>query len=107
METGDRVIDNEDGALDEDSVMLDALEAGAGDIECEDSVFAVTTSPERFGDVRQALEEKGYRLLSAQVEMVPQNYMTLEDETARKKMEKLLEMFEDLDDVQNVWHNWE
>ena len=101
------VIDNEAGRLDEDTVMLDALEAGAADVEPDEAVFVVHTVPEQFGDVRQALEDKGYGFLSAQVEMVPQNYMTLDDDEARKKMEKLLMMFEDLDDVQNVWHNWE
>ncbi|MCL2842306.1 MAG: YebC/PmpR family DNA-binding transcriptional regulator [Oscillospiraceae bacterium] len=101
------VIDNEAGDLDEDTVMLDALEAGAADFEPDEAVFVVHTTPEQFGDTRQALEDKGYVFLSAQVEMVPQNYMTLDEEEARKKMEKLLVMFEDLDDVQNVWHNWE
>jgi len=101
------VIDNESGALEEEAVMLDALEAGAADLESEEGVFAVYTAPEQFGDVRVALEEKGYNFLSTQVEMVPQSYIQLEGEEDRKKMEKLLTMLEDLDDVQNTWHNWE
>jgi len=70
-------------------------------------MFAIYTTPERFGDVRVALEERGYSFLSAQVEMVPQNYVTLTVEDDIKKMEKLMSMLEDLDDVQNIWHNWE
>ena len=101
------LIDNESGALEEDAVMLDALDAGAEDIEPGEGIFAVYTSPDSFGDVRIALEEKGYNFLSAQIEMLPQNYVKLESEEDKKKMEKLLFMFEDLDDVQNVWHNWE
>ena len=101
------IIDNETGSLEEDAVMLDALEAGADDIEREEGVFAVYTAPDLFGDVRQTLEDKGYAFLSAQVEMVPQNYMKLESDEDLRKMGKLLEMFEDSDDVQNVWHNWE
>jgi len=100
-------IDNEGGTLEEDAVMLDALEAGATDFEAEEAVFIVYTTPEDFGDVRVALEKRGYSFLSAQVEMVPQNYVALDGEEDIKKMEKLLVMFEDLDDVQNVWHNWE
>jgi len=101
------VIENTDGVLDEDVVMQDALDVGATDFEPEESIIAIYTTPEAFGDVRQALAEKGYEFLSAQVEMVPQNYMRLEDEADIAKMEKLLSMMEDLDDVQNVWHNWE
>jgi len=93
--------------LEEDTVLLDALEAGASDFEPEDGIFAVYTTPETFGDVRMALEEKGYAFLSAQVEMVPQNFIKLDTEEDVKKMEKLLAMLEDLDDVQNIWHNWE
>ena len=101
------VIDNESGALDEDAVMLDALDAGATDFTFEETVFVIYTAPETFGDVRSMLEEKGYTFLSAQVEMVPQNDIKLESPEDRAKMEKLLAMLEDNDDVQNVWHNWE
>ena len=90
------VIDNEDEELDEDTVMMDALDAGAADFE--DDVAAVA----------DALTAKGYKLLSAQVEMIPQNgYIKLTNEDDIKNMQKMLDMFEDNDDVQNVWHNWE
>ncbi len=101
------VIDNEEEELDEDTVMMDALEAGAEDMQSEGTVFEVTTDPESFADVHKALEAKGYTFVSAEVEMVPQNYITLTTEEDVKMMEKLLSYLEDNDDVQNVWHNWQ
>ncbi len=101
------VIDNEDEELDEDTVMMDALEAGAEDMQSEGTVFEVTTDPESFAEVHKALEAKGYTFVSAEVEMVPQNYITLTSEEDVKMMEKLLSYLEDNDDVQNVWHNWQ
>jgi len=99
------VIDGED--LDEDTVMMDALEAGADDFSAEDGLFEVYTDPDKFGAVNDALEAAGYTFLSAQVEMVPQNYIKLTSEDDIKNMQKMLEMFEDNDDVQEVWHNWD
>ncbi len=101
------VIDNEYGNLDEDKVMEDALEAGADDISNEGEVFEVYTSPESFQAVSDTMEKQGYKFLSAQVEMVPQTYIKLTSEDDIKNMRKMLDMFEDNDDVQNVWHNWE
>ena len=99
------VIDNEDGALDEDTLLNDALEAGADDIENDDGVFEVYTTPDGFAAVSGALENAGYSFLSAQIEMVPQNYVTLSNPADIKNMEKMLELMEDNDDVQDVWHN--
>ena len=93
--------------LDEDTVMEDALEAGAADFAADDEVFEIITEPEDFSAVYDALEKKGYTFVSAEVEMVPDVYATITDEDAAIKMEKLLDMLEDNDDVQNVWHNWE
>ena len=101
------VIDNEDEELDEDTVMMDALDAGAEDIEADGPVFEVTTDPDSFNDVVKALEAKGYTFASAEIEMVPQNYVTMSSEEDVKSMEKLLDMLDDNDDVQNVWHNWQ
>ena len=101
------VIDNEDGDSEEDKVMEDALEAGASDFEAEEDGFTIYTEPDDFNDVVAALNAKGYSFISAQVEMVPQNYSKLEAEEDIKNMQKLLEMLEDDDDVQNVWHSWE
>ena len=101
------VINNEEGELDEDAVMMDALDAGASDFEADGDVFEVYTEPEDFQPVFEKLEKSGYQFVSAQVEMVPQNYIKLTNEDDIKNMTKMLEMFEDNDDVQNVWHNWD
>ena len=101
------VIDNEEGELDEEVVMMDALDAGAEDFEADGPALEITTDPDAFNDVVKALEGKGYAFVSAQVEMVPQNYIALSGEGDLKNMAKLIEMLEDNDDVQNVWHNWE
>lgn len=93
--------------LDEDTVMLEALECGAADFEADEDVFEIYTAPKDCGDVTTKLEERGYQFLSAGVEMVAQNYIKLENPDDIKNMEKLIEMLEDNDDVQNVWHNWE
>ena len=101
------VIDNSEGELDEDSVMMDALDAGAADFEADGEALEITTDPDAFNDVVKALEAKGYSFVNAEIEMVPQNYITLESEDDVKNMEKLIEFLEDNDDVQNVWHNWQ
>ena len=102
------IIDNEDEELDEDTVMMEALEAGADDFEPDDESFVVYTKPDDVSPVAEALSAAGYKLLSAQVEMLPQNgYIKLTNEDDIKNLQKMLDMFEDNDDVQNVWHNWE
>ena len=101
------VIDNEDEELDEDTVMMDALDSGAADFEAVGPVFEITTDPNDFNAVVAALESKGYHFVSADIEMVPQNYVTMTDPDDVKNMEKLLDMLEDNEDVQNVWHNWQ
>ena len=99
------VIEKED--LDEDTVMMDALDAGADDFEAQEEVFEITTSPDAFAGVLEALEAKGYSFLSAEVAMVPQNYVKLENEDDIRNMEKMIELLEEDDDVQNVYHNWD
>ena len=102
------VIDNEDEDLDEEVVMMDALDCGAADFEADGPVFTVYTDPDGFASVSEELQKKGYKLLSAQAEMLPQNgYIKLTNEDDIKNMTKMLDMFEDNDDVQNVWHNWD
>ena len=101
------VIDNEDEDYEEDAVMMDALDAGAADFEAEDDVFTIYTDPDDFNAVSDALTAKGYKFVSAQIEMVPQNYQTLDNEEDIKNMEKMIDIMEDDDDVQNVWHNWD
>ncbi len=101
------VIDNEDEELEEDAVMMDAMDAGADDFEAEDNCFTVYTVPDDFNAVASALEKKGYKFDSAQIEMVPQNYQKLTDPGQIANMEKMLDLMEEDDDVQNVWHNWD
>ena len=101
------IIDNEDGDYDEDAVMMDALDAGADDFNAEDSVFEITTDPDAFNDVVKALEEKNYAFVSADISLVPQTYVKLESDEDIKNMEKLLDMLEDNEDVQNTYHNWD
>ena len=101
------VIEREELEKDEDTVMSDALECGAADFEADEDVFTIYTEPEDFGAVRDDLEKLGYAFVSAELEMVPSTYTKLEDEETETKMQKMLDMFEDNDDIQNVWHNWE
>ena len=101
------VIIMEKGDLDEDTVMMDALDAGAEDFSPDGPVFEITTDPDSFNDVVKALEEKGYTFESAEIEMVPQNYITMTSEDDVRSMTKLLDMLDDNEDVQNVWHNWQ
>ena len=100
------VIDNEDEDYEEDEVMMDALDAGAADFEAEETVFTIYTEPDDFNAVAETLGKK-YNFVSAQIEQVPNEYKKLESEEDIKMMEKLIDAFEDDDDVQNVWHNWE
>ena len=101
------VIIMERGDLDEDTVMMQALEAGAEDFQADANTFEIYTTPEDFSAVREALETLGYSFIEAEIEMVPQNYITLEKEEDMAQMRKLLDNLEDNDDVQAVWHNWE
>ncbi len=100
------VIDNEDEDYEEDEVMMDALDAGASDFEAEETVFTIYTEPDDFNAVADTLGKK-YTFVSAQIEQVPNEYKKLESEEDIKMMEKLIDAFEEDDDVQNVWHNWE
>ena len=100
------VIDNEDEDYEEDAVMMDAMDCGADDFEPEEDCFTIYTSADDFNEVADALMKKGYAFASAQIEMVPQNYVKLSEADA-SNMEKMLDLFEDDDDVQNVWHNWD
>ena len=92
---------------DEDEVMEAALEAGADDFNFDGDVFEITTDPNSLGAVRDALEEKGYEFLSAEVQYVPQTTTEITDPDLVTKMEKLIDMLEENDDVQEIWHNWE
>ncbi len=101
------VIDREDLEADEDTVMEHALEAGAADFEADEDIFTVYTEPSDMGAVRDDLAAKGYNFVTAEVAMVPNTYVKVEDKETQEKLQKMLDMFEDNDDIQNVWHNWE
>ena len=104
QEKGQIIIEKED--KDEDELMMLALDSGAEDFECEDEVFIVTTSPEDFGAVREALESAGIEFLEASVTKIP-DVMTEIDEEAAKKFQKMLNLLNEDDDVQEVYHNAE
>ena len=99
------VIIIEKGNHDEDEVMMAALDAGADDVIGDEDVFEIRTAPENFSQVREALEKDGsYNIVSAEVTMVPKDTITL-DKDATAKVQRLIDMLEDDDDVQNVYHN--
>ena len=100
------VVEN-DGDVDEETLMMDALDCGAEDFSADEDVFEITIDPATFSEVRDALEGKGYNFLEASVSMIPQNYVTLTDEKALTQIEKLLDAMDDNDDVMEVYHNWE
>lgn len=97
--------DNE--GVDEDALMEAALEAGAEDFSSDDESFEITTEPDDLYAVREALENLGYKIESAEEDKIPQNYVTLENEDDIKNMNLLIEHLEDSDDVQEIYHNWE
>ena len=101
------VIEIEAEGKDEDTVMEAALEAGAEDFSFDGDVFEITTEPNDLGAVRDALEEKGYSFLLAEVQYIPQTTTAIDDPDLALKMEKLIDMLEENDDVQEIWHNWE
>ncbi len=101
------VIDNEDGKISEERIFEDAMLDGVEDIKYEDGAIEITTVPNECRNVRLALEELGYAFASAEVEFVPTTYTAIEDPEQQEKMQKLIDLLEDDDDVQNVWHNWD
>lgn len=101
------VIDREEVEMDEDELMMTALDAGAEDFAAEDDSFEVITSPDDFSAVREALEAAGVIMASAEVTMIPQTYSELTSDDDIKKMNKILDLLDDEDDVQNVYHNWD
>ncbi|NLW40624.1 MAG: YebC/PmpR family DNA-binding transcriptional regulator [Tissierellia bacterium] len=100
------VIDKKE-SIDEEELMLQAIDLGAEDFNSEDDFYEIITSPENFNQVRDALSSNGYEFSMAELAFLPQNTSELKDEEDIKNMVKLIEMLEDNDDVQNVYHNWE
>ncbi|HLR21046.1 MAG TPA: YebC/PmpR family DNA-binding transcriptional regulator [Tissierellaceae bacterium] len=94
-------------SIDEDELAMLAIELGADDFEVEEEGFEIFTSPEDFNDVKNGLEKEGYEFAIAELSFIPQNLVSLKDENDIKNMEGLIEMLEDNDDIQEVYHNWD
>ena len=104
---GQIVIDKEEYEGDADELMMQVLDAGAEDFVEEEDSFEILTAPDDLEAVQKALEEAGIVLASAEVTMIPQNYVELTDETALKNLQRTLDLLDDDDDVQAVYHNWD
>lgn len=104
---GQIVIEKDATDMDEDELMMMAIEAGADDFESEEEGYTITTSPEAFSDVHAALEAAGIEMVEAEVTMVPQTWTTLSSEADIKAINKMLDLLEEDDDVQNIYHNWD
>lgn len=104
---GQIIIDKEECELDADTLMMEALDAGAEDFAEEEDSYEILTSPEDFSAVREALEAKNIPMLEAEVTMIPQTWVELTDEESIKKMNRLLDLLDDDDDVQATYHNWD
>ena len=104
---GQIIIDKEECEMDADDLMMIALDAGAEDFSEEEESFEVLTDPDEFSAVREALEKEGIPMMEAEVAMIPQTYVELTDEQDIKNLQRTLDLLDDDDDVQYVWHNWD
>ena len=106
-EKGQILIDKEECDMDPDDLMMIALDAGADDFTEDEDSYEVLTAPDDFAAVREALEKEGIPMASAEITMIPQNYVKLTDETDINNLNRILDLLDEDDDVQNVYHNWE
>ena len=106
-EKGRIIIDKEDFEMDADDLMMRALDAGAEDFSDEEDCFEIITSPEDFSAVRETLEKEGIEMAEADITQIPQNYVEVTDEENVKCLQRILDLLEDDDDVQDVYHNWD
>ena len=104
---GQIIIDREECEMEADDLMMTALDARAEDFSEEEDSYEVLTDPDSLETVRKALEDAGIPMMSAEVTMIPQNYVTLTDEGALKSLQKILDILDEDDDVQAVYHNWD
>ena len=104
---GQIIIDKEECGMDFDELMMTALDAGAEDLSEEEDSYEVLTAPDDFSAVREALEQAGVPMVEAEVTMLPQTWVELSDETDIKMMNRILDLLDEDDDVQNVYHNWD
>lgn len=105
-EKGQIYIDKEDCPMDSDTLMMTVLDCGAEDFNEEEDCYEILTDPNDFDTVREAIEKQGLNLLSAEVTKIPQNYVDLTDENAIKCINRIIDLLEEDDDVQAVYHNW-
>jgi len=104
---GQIIIEKEECPMDSDTLMMTVLDCGAEDFNEEDVCYEVLTDPDEFDNVLKAIEKEGLSFASAEVTMIPQNYVSLTDETAVKNLQRTLDLLDEDDDVQNVYTNWE
>ncbi len=104
---GEIIIDKEECEMDADDLMMAALDAGAEDFTEEEDSYTVITDPDSFSEVRQALEDGGIPMMSAELTMIPQNYVELTDEQDINNINRILDLLDADDDVQQVYHNWD
>lgn len=103
---GEILIDKEEIDMDSDELMMTVLDAGAEDFIEEEDSFTVLTSPDDFSEVREKIEEAGIPMADADIKMIPQNYVDLTDEDAIKNLNRILDILDEDEDVQEVFHNW-
>ncbi|MBQ6376563.1 MAG: YebC/PmpR family DNA-binding transcriptional regulator [Lachnospiraceae bacterium] len=106
-EKGQIIIDKEECDMDSDDLMMAALDAGASDFSEEDDSYEIITEPDSFEEVRKSLEEMKIPMAEAEVTMLPQNYVSLTDPQAVSSLQKILDLLDESDDVQDVYHNWD
>lgn len=106
-EKGQIIVAKEDCELEADDLMMIALDAGADDFSEEEDSYEIITDPAAFGAVREALEQEGIVMASAEVTMIPQNYVELSNEADITNIQRILDFLDDDDDVQEVYHNWD
>lgn len=104
---GQIIIDKEECDMDTDELMMTALDLGAEDFNEEEDSYEILTDPDNFSAVREGLEKLGIPMADAEVTMIPQNWVTLSDEEDIKKMNRILDLLDVEDDVQNVYHSWD
>lgn len=104
---GQIIIDKEECSLDADDLMMMALDAGAEDFADEEDSYEIITDPDSFSQVREALEKEGIAMAQAEVTMIPQTYVELTSEQDIKSMNRILDLLDEDDDVQQVYHNWD
>ncbi len=106
-EKGQILVSKEDCEMEADDLMMIALDAGAEDFSESEEGFEILTTPADFSAVREALENEGIKMAEAEVSMIPQNYVSVTDEEDVKNLRRILDLLDEDDDVQNVYHNWE